>query len=101
MALSFKDKACEGKCYFGVLFKELSRCPIQKVMEMISKFPLVLTNDMNKVMEENVSKDEVKVAIHTLQRDKSDGPNSLLVEFYIDFYEFLKEYLLKVVKESK
>jgi hypothetical protein len=57
--------------HFSEIYKEESRVTIVEVVRMTSFFPnFVSEEDNNRLMEE-VSKDELGEALHSLQKDKS------------------------------
>ena len=48
-----------------------------------------------------VEKEELLQTLQRFQKDKSPGPDGFTMDFSKSFYEFLKEDLLVVVKESQ
>jgi hypothetical protein len=70
-------------------------------LEVLSKYPPVFTSDMNKLMEEEVIEVEVLATLSSMQKGKILGPDGITVEFYIGFYDLLKDDFLKVVHESQ
>ena len=46
-----------------------------------------------------MSKDELLASLKYLQRDKSPGPDGWTKKFFMDLFNLIGEYLLKVVEE--
>jgi hypothetical protein len=67
---------------------------------MLSTKTLKSTFKVNKTMEEEVSKAVVLATLLSMQKGKSLGCDRLTVEFFIGFYDHIKDDLLKVVRES-
>jgi hypothetical protein len=44
---------------------------------------------------------EVLATLSSMQRGKSPRPDGLTMEFYVGFYDLIKDDLLKVVQESQ
>jgi hypothetical protein len=99
MVRSFKANAKEGVRHFKSLFQEPDGCPIQEILEVISKFRPVFTKEMNRSMVEEVSEPKLHATLSSMQKGKRPRPDGLTVEFFLGFYDLLKEDLLKVVRE--
>lgn len=54
---------------------------------------------MKKLMRtyRHVNKEDVVVALHSLGKDKSLGPNAWSVEFYLELFDLLGEDLQRLV----
>jgi hypothetical protein len=52
-------------------------------------------------LTEIILEEEVHDSLFSLQKGKIRGPDGLNMEFYVGFYELLKDDLLKVVRESQ
>jgi hypothetical protein len=50
---------------------------------------------------EEVSKKELKAVLASLQKDKSPGPDGWEVEYFISFYQWMEEELLRAVEELR
>jgi hypothetical protein len=50
---------------------------------------------------EEVMKLEVLIALSSMQKGEIPRPDNFIVDFCVGFYDLIKEYLLKVVKESQ
>jgi len=69
LAPSFNDKAEERVCYFHDLFQASARCPIQKILDVISKFDRVFKGDVNKCLLEEVTEFKVHDALFSMQNE--------------------------------
>jgi hypothetical protein len=61
----------------------------------------VVSNEMNQDLEEEVSEAEVLAALNYMKNGKIPRLDDLTIEFFISFYEMVKEEFLKVVRESQ
>ena len=50
---------------------------------------------------EEVSKEELKTTLHSLQKDKSPGPDGWTVEFFLAGYDSIGPDLLQLVEETR
>jgi hypothetical protein len=91
MAHSFEDIGKEGAHFFQNLYQEMKGCPIQEIMEVISIFSPVFSDDMNKKTEEEVTKVKVLGALSSMQKGKSSGLYGLTIKNFIGFYDILKD----------
>ena len=57
--------------------------------------------DLNQVMEVDVTEAKVLATLTSMYKGNTPLPDGLTIEFFIDFYDFLKDDLLKVVRESQ
>ena len=56
---------------------------------------------MKHDLMEEVSEEELRKVLHSFQKGKCPGPNGFTLDFFIGFYELLKNDILKVVRESQ
>jgi hypothetical protein len=70
-------------------------------MDVIYTFFLVFSEHMNNFLEAEVSESKVIGALSSMQKGKILGPDDLTVEFFLGFYNTMKEDLLNVVRESQ
>ena len=63
-------------------------------------FPHFVGEEENLSLMEEVSKDELKAALQSFQKDKSPGPDGWTIEFFTDLYELLGGDILKVVEDT-
>jgi hypothetical protein len=66
IARSFQDKSIEVVHHFNALFQESICCPIQGVLEVVEKFPRLITKDMNKALFEDFSKSELLATLSSM-----------------------------------
>jgi hypothetical protein len=71
------------------------------MLSVLKFFLKVFIDDMNLALEVEVTESKLQSTLLSMKKDKSLGPNGFTIEFYIGFYELLKDDLLKVVQESK
>ena len=50
---------------------------------------------------EEVTEEELKVALHSFQKDKSLGPDGWNIELFLGMYDLLSGDLLKVLEDTK
>lgn len=81
------------------LYEEKEGFPIKEILEVLSVFPTAFSEDMNKV--EEVTEEEVLGSLSSMKKGESSGHDGLFVQFYMGFYDLLKEDLFKIVRESK
>jgi hypothetical protein len=98
---SFKEKSEEAKRHFISLFKEPIGCSIDEMLKFLQLFPKDFTEEMNDVMEVEIIENELESTLFATWKGKIPGPDGIMVEFYIGFFEILKDVLPKVVHESK
>jgi hypothetical protein len=56
---------------------------------------------MNEIMESEVRKEELKAVLVTFKKAKSPSLDGWTMEFFLRFYHFLEDELLKVIEESR
>ena len=61
----------------------------------------ILSEEMNLALSVEVTEPKVGATLSSMESDKSPGPDGFRMDFSNSFYEFLKEDLLEVVKESQ
>ena len=55
---------------------------------------------MQQDLIEEMTEEELNKIISTFQKGKSLGPHGFTLEFFLGFYDLIKDDLLKVVRES-
>jgi hypothetical protein len=55
VAVSFEDKENLGVNFFNNIFSAPPGCPIQEILEVVRKFPIVFSEEMNLSLEEEVT----------------------------------------------
>ena len=61
----------------------------------------MINEEMNNILKEEVTKEELEKVVYSCQKWKLPGPDGLTIEFFQGFYDLVKEDLLKAVKESQ
>ena len=87
--------------HFQNLFKAPAGANIAEIMSIAQAFPRFVGEEENLSLMEEVSKEELKVALQSFQKDKSPGPDGWTIEFFIDLYDVLGADLLKVVEDTR
>ena len=98
---NFHDKAKETVNHFHKRFTEPPGCPISEILEVLNLFPRLITEEIKQDLLEEVIEEEFNKIIHSFQRGKSPGPDGFTLDFFLGFYEMLKNDILKVVRESQ
>jgi hypothetical protein len=98
---SFKDISHAGIQHFQSLFKESDVANIGEIMKVVRLFPRFFNDEMNEIMESEVTKEELKVVLGNFKKAKSPGPDGWIVEFFLGFYDFLEDEFLRVIEESR
>jgi hypothetical protein len=55
----------------------------------------------NQNLMEEVGREELLTVLQSFEKDKSPGPDDLLVEFFLGHFDFVEEDLRKVIEESR
>ena len=55
---------------------------------------------MQQDLMQDVTEEELNKILSTFQRGKSPSPDGFTLEFFLGFYDLIKDDLLKVVRES-
>jgi hypothetical protein len=97
----FPDITEAGMRNFKNLFKEPDEANIGKVMKIVSLFPKHIDDQMNKDLDEEVTKEELKAVLNSFKKVKSPGPDGWTVKIFWGFYDFIEEKLLRIVEESR
>jgi hypothetical protein len=87
--------------FFENIFQAPRGCPIQEILEVVTKFQHVFSKEMNKSLEEEVTKSELKQALSSMQNGKIRAQTDFTVEFFKSFYDLLKDDLLLMARESQ
>ena len=70
-------------------------------MRITQVFPRFVGEEENLSLMEEVTKEELKLALQSFQKDKSPGPDGWTIEFFIELYELLGDDILKVVENTR
>jgi hypothetical protein len=67
---------------------------------MVTKFHSIFSEEMNRSLEEEVTKLELYASLPSMHNGKIHGSDGFRVEFFKTFYDLLKDDLLLMVRES-
>ena len=70
-------------------------------MNILRLVPNLVDENMNKDLDVEVTSKEVLNALKSYRKGNILGLDGLFVEFYLAFYDYLKDDLVKVVEESR
>ena len=56
---------------------------------------------MNEERNKYIKKDEIQQLLNSFQKGKSPGLDGFTLEFFLRFYDKIKEDILEMIKESK
>ena len=56
---------------------------------------------MNEELTKDIMEEEIQKVLHSFQKGKSLGPDGFTLEFFLGFYDKIKEDILEVVKEYR
>jgi hypothetical protein len=98
---SFQEIVNVGVSYFSHLFKAYVSCPIQEIPELVNLFPRKIYDEVNESLLAEIEEEEVLATLEAFQISKILGLDGLSVEFFLGFYDLIKEDLLKTVQESQ
>ena len=76
-------------------------CPISNILEVLRLFQRMILQEMNEEITKEISEEEVNHLLHSFQKGESTGLDGFTLEFYLGFYDCIKEDILKLVKESQ
>ena len=72
---------------------------IKEIIQILRLVPNIIYEEMNNGLDAKVSNDHILSTLNSFKKDKSPSPNGLSIEFYLRFFDLLKEDLIKVVWE--
>ena len=101
MICSFEEKEEAGVDFFHNIFKEPEGFPIQEILEVLGFFPRMITEQMNEELTKEISNEEINYTLHSFQKGKIPGPDGFTLEFFLGFYDMMKNDILEVVRESQ
>jgi len=91
----------EGVNYFGSIYKAKRRTTTAEVLGLSNFFPNFVNPKDNQNLMEEVGREELLTVLQSFEKDKSPGPDDLLVEFFLGHFDFVEEDLRKVIEESR
>eukprot|EP00253_Pinus_taeda_P003328 PITA_03328 len=66
--------------------------------DLLQHIPKGISQEMNDSLNQEITEDEIKKTIWTLQPDKSPGPDGFPINFYRDFWYLIKKDLVKMLR---
>ena len=90
-----------GRGFSKPSFSKPKGCNIQEILKVTSLFPRLINEEMKKSLKEEVLEEGLEKIVYSFQKGKSPGPDGFTIEFFQGFFELVKGYFLKVVKESQ
>ena len=87
--------------HFHKRFSAPPGCPIIEIMEVLNIFPKLIIDEMKQDLMKEVTEEELAKILASFQKGKIPSPDGFTVEFFLGFYDLIKDDLLKVVKESQ
>ena len=96
----FKEKTKVAVEHFQKRFTAPPQCPTNEILVVLNLFLRMIKKEMQQDLMEEMSKEELNRTISSFQKGKSLGPDGFTLEFFLGFYESVKDDLLKVVRES-
>lgn len=85
----------ECKLYYQKLYSKQQNCK-KTQNEILQNLPKKLNEQQNQQLTEHINKNELKVAIHQMENEKSPGIDRIPIEFYKAFYDVLENNLLQL-----
>ena len=98
--MGFKNLAMVGVNHFNNHFKEDDITSIAH-MNKLTTYLYFVNEDQNAVFMEEVTLEEVKKVVHSLQKDKISRLDSCFVEFFKGFMDIFEQYLHEVIEQSR
>ena len=95
---SFEDLVGLGVEHFQHLFQAPEGAQLMDIMRLTQVFPRFVGEEENLSLMEEVSEEELKLALQSFQKDKSPRPDGWTIEFFTELYELLGDEILKVVE---
>jgi hypothetical protein len=74
---------------------------IDVVLQMALLFPCFVEEEENAYLMEKVSELELKVVLHSFQKDKSPRPDGWSMDFFVGIYDCISLDILKFIEESR
>lgn len=67
--------------------------------DFLENVPITVSEDDKILCDEDISMDEIEIALKSMAKNKSPGSDGLTVEFYCKFYDVLKDILFRLFSE--
>ena len=79
---TFEDMASLGVEHFQHLFQAPEGSQLVEIMHIAQVFPCFVGEEDNLSLMEEVTEEELKVALQSFQKDRSPGPDGWTIEFF-------------------
>jgi hypothetical protein len=94
--------AFEGVNHFSSLFKEDTHATIAEVIRLSNSFPSFVNEEDNQGLDKGGWERRIVSNLYkSFQKDKSPGLDGLPMEFFLGCYDFIEEYLQRVVETTR
>eukprot|EP01018_Ginkgo_biloba_P004985 Gb_28741 [translate_table: standard] len=101
IASGFDKLSQLGVDHLKGLYKEENKTTIAEVIKMTSFFPSFVGEEDNVSLTKEITVDELKEVMLSLQKDKSLGPDGWTIEFFLGYFDFIETNLLRVIEELR
>eukprot|EP00253_Pinus_taeda_P004657 PITA_04657 len=98
---TFTDLSGLGQRHFQRIFSDSGEATIVEVMRTAQCFPRFLEEDEAAELSNPVTKEEVEVAMKSMGKDKSPGPDGWTIELFLHFFDQIGDEITEVVEESR
>ena len=72
-----------------------------EILEVSWFFPRMITEQMNEELTKEISEEEIRYTLHSFQKEKIPGIDDFTLEFYLVFYDMMKNDILEVVRDIR
>lgn len=94
----FKNMSNLAMEHFKGLYSNPGNQDMGGLLQVIGKFPCMLELEDNEELFQAVPSEELLAVLKTFKRDKSSSPNGWSPQFFVDFFDLVRKYLLKMVE---
>lgn len=101
VADTFPKLARMGSSHFRNLYKQPQAASIAEIINIAGHFHKFVNEDEAEHLFDPVTPEELESTIKWFKKDRSPGPDGWTIEFYIAFYEFISNDLLRVIEECR
>eukprot|EP00253_Pinus_taeda_P005582 PITA_05582 len=91
----------ENTRFFHSYAKGRKAASIAEIINIAGHFPRFVNEDEAEHLFDPVTPKELESTIKWFKKDQSPGPDGWTIEFYIAFYEFISNDLLRVIEECR
>lgn len=98
---SFHQLAHLGNSHFQQLLKAPRGATLSEIVRIIGLFPCFIDQDESDDLIKPVSMGELEITLQWFKKDKSPGLDGWSVEFYMAFYDTIRQDLLLVVEDCR